>query len=388
MDSSDGSGIGGIGGGGGGGSGAAHDEGDTGWGQVAELCLFKDGEVNREWVDGSDVEDSDEEDDDEEDEEYREYYREQLERLRLESSKAGESGASSAAAVQVGGDLSKSAAAQNLDTDAGERKIGSDSLDAASFHYNNDHVDNDDDDEEEEEESDNESFAKYGDLPVAPRYYDWREYFPEVQGLLDHFDELVEEMKTLTSGRWCPWPEYKLYQAEDQFGDWKVIPLMHTFPAWDSKRTKLIEGNCKACPLTMSLLKKIPGLRTVLYSRLGPRTRLSSHQGWADLANYVLRCHLPLVLPTDEKFRGSCGMWVEGEIQKHKERDVLVFDDSKMHKAYNASEEERIILIFDVVRPDQLPKGLASGGHTEQLDEFIAQYEASLGLFPDPGSHK
>lgn len=335
--------------------------------------IYRDGQINEEWVGGSDLEDH--EDFDEDDEEYAAYI-EYLAQLQLSAGlpKSNETTSpnkkNKSDHSQQGPDGSTAGAASSS-----VGKIASTTSSSEATEYpdlQNVNV-------QEDELSDSDISSDEED-EVAPRYYDWREYFPEIQGLIDNYDDIVEEMKTLTSGRWCPWPEYKLYSANDQNGDWKVIPLMHTFPAWDSKRTKLIEGNCLACPKTMSLLNKIPGLRTVLFSRLGPRTRLSSHQGWADLANYVLRCHLPLVLPNTEKFSNSCGMWVEGEIQPHKERDVLVFDDSKMHKAFNGSDEERIILIFDLVRPESLPKGLATGGHTEQLDEFISQYEASIGV--------
>lgn len=38
--------------------------------------------------------------------------------------------------------------------------------------------------------------------------------------------------------------------------------------------------------------------------------QLSSHTGWADLANYVLRTHLCLDIPSD----GTCGLLVDGEV--------------------------------------------------------------------------
>ena len=224
------------------------------------------------------------------------------------------------------------------------------------------------------------AFQEQGGLPVAPRYYDWRAVFPELQLLLDNFEVIQAEMVALTATRWTPWPELKLYQSVDQNGVWKVIPLMHTFPAWDARKCKFIESNCEQCPRTMALLQQLPGLRTVLFSRLGPKTRLSKHQGWADLANHVLRCHLPLTMPDKAAFPDSAGMWVEGEVRFHQERDFVVFDDSKFHKAFNASDSDRVVLIFDLMRPDSIPKGLATGGHTEQLDHFIDQYNREMGL--------
>jgi len=267
-----------------------------------------------------------------------------------------------------------------------------------------DYDDDDFDDElEEEEEEEGEVTVNGSDVNLekrkeqsyycqqrteieAPRYLHWRDHFPFLQKLLMNTDALTKEMERLTEGRWCPWPELQLYSSEDQKGDWKVIPLMHTFPAYDQSKTQWIESNCAACPKTAEVLREIPGLRTALFSRLGPKTRLSSHRGWADLSNYVLRCHLPLFLPDQERFPESCGMWVEGDVQFHKLNDILVFDDSKLHKAFNASDEERIILIFDIMRPESVPLGMASGGHTEQLDEFIAEYQRGLGLLKKSSS--
>ena len=33
---------------------------------------------------------------------------------------------------------------------------------------------------------------------------------------------------------------------------------------------------------------------------------------------------------------------------------ILVFDDSKLHLAFNKSDEERLVLIIDMARPDEL----------------------------------
>lgn len=34
-------------------------------------------------------------------------------------------------------------------------------------------------------------------MDTAPAYYDWQELYPELQILLDHFDEIVAEAKTV-----------------------------------------------------------------------------------------------------------------------------------------------------------------------------------------------
>lgn len=91
----------------------------------------------------------------------------------------------------------------------------------------------------------------------------------------------------------------------------QVFPFVHTFPACDESRRTWIESTCSRCPATSALLRRVPNIRTALFSRLGAGSRISGHRGWADLANHVLRCHLPLEVPSD----GPCGLWVNEEVR-------------------------------------------------------------------------
>eukprot|EP00924_Labyrinthula_sp_SR-Ha-C_P002192 snap_masked-scaffold_19-processed-gene-3.12-mRNA-1 protein AED:0.08 eAED:0.08 QI:0/-1/0/1/-1/1/1/0/302 len=219
---------------------------------------------------------------------------------------------------------------------------------------------------------------------VSPRYFDTTKIYPETSSLIskENFEKIKNEMQNFLNlqkedenkNLWTPWPEDNLYNGPQQSGDWKIVPLLYTFPALDASRSKWVQKNVNLFPETTKILKNIPNLRTALFSRLGGTTRLSAHQGWADLSNHVLRNHLGLIIP--ENSNNLCGMWVEGHIQCHKEQKLLTFDDSKWHKAFNATDEDRIILLFDVLRPEDVPLGKAEAGHTDKLDGFIAQFEA------------
>lgn len=204
--------------------------------------------------------------------------------------------------------------------------------------------------------------------PVAPRYYDWREVFPQLQILYDNISVLAEE--SLSVHTWIPWPE-------DHFGeygqsDWTVFPFLHTFPALDESKMSWIRSTTEHCPRTAALLRQIPNLRTALFSRLGPGTKLTAHTGWADLANHVLRCHICIGVPDDF----SCGLIVDEEVVHHKQGEILVFDDSKRHKAFNDNPDKaRVVLIVDILRPAHIPLGSARGGHTKELDEFVSRFK-------------
>ncbi|MFM7786243.1 MAG: aspartyl/asparaginyl beta-hydroxylase domain-containing protein, partial [Gammaproteobacteria bacterium] len=92
-------------------------------------------------------------------------------------------------------------------------------------------------------------------------------------------------------------------------------------------------------------LPRIPGRSpNVLFSKLAPRTRIPPHNGFL---NTRLICHLPLVVPPD------CGRLRCGNAeQAWREGELLVFDDSIEHEAWNDSNEERVVLLFEIWRPE------------------------------------
>lgn len=65
----------------------------------------------------------------------------------------------------------------------------------------------------------------------------------------------------------------------------------------------------------------------------------------------------------------------EGEVKHHEVGDILVFDDSKMHLAFNDSDALRTILLFDIARPDECPVGRAAGSTTAELASFIDYFK-------------
>lgn len=170
--------------------------------------------------------------------------------------------------------------------------------------------------------------------------------------------------------RWHDWPE-SLYNAEEGHS-WKVIPFLHTFPATDPAASVWVERACGACPRTASILRRIPGIRTALFSRMGPNTVLDPHTGWADLSNHVLRVHIPLDVPGE----AVCGLVVDDEVRYHKVGELIVFDDSHLHSAFNNhATATRTVLIVDIARPEGAPPGTATGGTTEELESFMAYFK-------------
>ena len=217
---------------------------------------------------------------------------------------------------------------------------------------------------------------------VSPPYLSHELEYPSLlDSLLAGLDSLRREARKIP--QWTAWPEQNHYADNS----WNVFPLCYTFPANDVTKRKFIQKTCAFVPATTKLLQTLgPVLRTALFSRLDPRARLGAHTGWSDLANHVLRVHVPLIVPGSKRSDGEtrrngdnysmglCGTWVDGCVETHEEGSIICFDDSKVHRAFNYSEEERIVLIIDLARPQDLPLGTATGGHSDDLDAFISGY--------------
>ena len=103
------------------------------------------------------------------------------------------------------------------------------------------------------------------------------------------------------------------------------------------------------CPKTMAALAEVPLTRikgrspSILFSRLEPGAKILPHTG---LLNSRLICHLPLIVP------GGCGFRVGSETREWVKGKAWAFDDSINHEAWNTSDRTRIILLFDIWRPE------------------------------------
>jgi aspartyl/asparaginyl beta-hydroxylase (cupin superfamily) len=83
-----------------------------------------------------------------------------------------------------------------------------------------------------------------------------------------------------------------------------------------------------------------------LWSLLKPGTHIQPHHG---LLNTRLICHLPILTPD------NCALRVGAETRPWRKGEMLLFDDSIEHEAWNRSSETRVVLLFEVCRPEIAP---------------------------------
>lgn len=184
---------------------------------------------------------------------------------------------------------------------------------------------------------------------LAQRQFFEREEFDWVGAIESATADIREELlAVLDSGAdFRPYVEnspdrpHRDFHGLNENRDWTALYL------W--RDGKPVEQNARAFPNTMAALKKVPlsdiGARTpaVLFSRLEPGAHIPPHTG---MLNCRLICHLPLIVPS------GCWLRVGNETREWEEGKLLIFDDSFQHEAKNPSSELRIILLFDIWRPE------------------------------------
>lgn len=108
---------------------------------------------------------------------------------------------------------------------------------------------------------------------------------------------------------------------------------------------KVIEENCAKCPVTANLVKAIPGINTAFFSVLQPGAVIPPHRG---PYNGVLTYHLGVKIPKEYK---SCSLSVDRELRPWEFGKSVIFDDSYIHAVKNDTDEVRVVLMVNFVRP-------------------------------------
>jgi len=184
---------------------------------------------------------------------------------------------------------------------------------------------------------------------LAQRQFFEREEFDWVAELEAATPAMREELSALLSegADFRPYVENEANRPTRDFHglnenrNWSALYL------W--RDAKLNEDIAPRCPRTLEALAKVPlshiGRRTpvALFSRLEPGAHIPPHNG---MLNCRLICHLPLIVPA------GCWLRVGNETRQWEEGKLLIFDDSIEHEAKNPTGELRIVLLFDIWRPE------------------------------------
>lgn len=126
-----------------------------------------------------------------------------------------------------------------------------------------------------------------------------------------------------------------------------------------------VPGNAEKCPRTVQLLQSVPGVQSALFSVVKPGAYIPPH---SDPAKGVVRYHLALRVPRPVTRAGGpperrCFIEVDcargrgcaRDDARHRYRwaegESVLFDDVFPHWVHNDTDEVRVILFVDVLRP-------------------------------------
>ena len=155
-------------------------------------------------------------------------------------------------------------------------------------------------------------------------------------------DELVQELATGTD-EFRPYVQGQAVNNQHLLDkkDWSILPLCER--GWVSTYVT------QRFPRTWEAIRQAPLPAifgwgpTVVFSQLKAGAHIAPHTG---MFNTRLICHLPLIVPTGCRFR------VGDEVREWEEGKLLIFDDTIEHEAWNDGPEDRVVLIFDIWRPE------------------------------------
>jgi hypothetical protein len=184
---------------------------------------------------------------------------------------------------------------------------------------------------------------------LANRQFFEREEFDWVPALEAHTPAIKAELKALLRDG----ADFQPYVEDEADRPRREFHGLHGDSSWTAlylwKDGRPVEDNARRCPAAMAALDQVPmtriGARTpsVLFSKLTPGAHIPPHRG---MLNCRLIGHLPLIVPD------GCWLRVGNETRRWEEGKLLIFDDSFEHEAKNESAETRVVLLFDLWRPE------------------------------------
>ncbi|MDX1486798.1 MAG: aspartyl/asparaginyl beta-hydroxylase domain-containing protein [Acidiferrobacterales bacterium] len=209
------------------------------------------------------------------------------------------------------------------------------------------------------------------DLPAIPWFE--REQFDWVPRVEEQLPAVRAELETLIreEAQFIPYisegggvdPHGTDYARLEGSMEWNAFHL--------TRCGQWLEDRCHRCPQTTEIMRAVPAARMrglapeILFSRLQGGGHIVPHFG---RTNVRLTVHMGIVVPD------NCAIRVANEIRGWQEGRIMLFDDSFEHEAWNRSERDRSVLIFEVWHPGLEPAEIIA------IEHFFDAREAWLDL--------
>lgn len=160
---------------------------------------------------------------------------------------------------------------------------------------------------------------------------------------------------------------YDYCDTSDEFKNfldpaWNKLLKEECLDLQDNEKTKFIFKNNqvlvnpKRIPCLYKLLETIPNIRCVFLQQIPTRTRGAKRQGAKNIANYTIRCVLPIELSSSKK----SGMWIDGSRKIYQDKTWIFYDDSRESSVFNThGKKQTYLLVIDIDRPNHIPIGIS-----------------------------
>lgn len=165
--------------------------------------------------------------------------------------------------------------------------------------------------------------------------YKWHK---EIENDADSIIKDCISLVKLKNGKFQP---YFLKEMDGYNSNWCTI----TLKTWGVE----VKNNLNDCPAINNWLNENPQVISFAISKLNPQSEIKEHRGDT---NAIWRCHMGIKVPGN---LSECGFEVNGIQKEWKVKKVFSFSDAHLHKAWNKTDDERWIIIFDVLKPEYFP---------------------------------
>jgi len=190
-----------------------------------------------------------------------------------------------------------------------------------------------------------------GDYPAFPDISE----MPGTKILEDNFEAIRDEVVAFYEGKKDDLKENFIPYSYSDPG-WKTHPLYSMGMRYPKR--------CADLPVLDSIVSTIPGMTSAVVSILEPQTRIHAHFG---ASNGFIRTHLGISVPAGLP---DVGIRVRRRDQGWEEGKTFAIDMCHRHFAWNHTDEYRIVLTLDTIKPQ----------YADRKNEICGRSLATLGM--------
>lgn len=180
-------------------------------------------------------------------------------------------------------------------------------------------------------------FISFASGSRRPPIMQTRDVFPQGLAFERRFDEVRREIDLLLEKRKLTrYQDIDPARAAEVSRDWR---LYYAYFLWEENESARVD-----LPVTLEIVKSIPHAINATIAVLEPGVELAAHEGpYAGVLRYHLGVRVPAKNPPSIRVLNQHYTWKAGE--------SIVIDDVYNHEVFNKSEDIRVILMVDFMRP-------------------------------------